>query len=137
MSENENKRNPINPKGTPRGYQSWIIVSLIAAILIITFLNKSTTDDISQKKFEKMVADKDVSYVTIVNDNLVEVTLTEEALKKEEYQTINKDNNYLGPRSGAHYQIQVTSAETFKNDLAEMQKDVPDSEKIEYKIATR
>jgi AFG3 family protein len=137
MSENENKRNPINPKGTPRGYQSWIIVSLIAAILIITFLNKSTTDDISQKKFEKMVADKDVSYVTIVNDNLVEVTLTEEALKKEEYQTINKDNNYLGPRSGPHYQIQVTSAETFKKDLAEMQKDVPDSEKIEYKIATR
>ncbi len=137
MSENENKRNPINPKGTPRGYQSWIIISLIAAILIITFLNKSTSTDISQKKFEKMVADKEVSKVTIVNDNMVEVTLTEDALKQEKYQNLNKDNNYLGPRSGPHYQFQITSAETFKKDLAEMQKEIPDSEKIEYKIDTR
>lgn len=137
MSDNENKRNPMNPKGTPRGYQSWIIISLIAAILIITFLNKSTSTDISQKKFEKMVADKEVSKVTIVNDNLVEVTLTEEALKKEKYQSVGKDNNYLGPRSGPHYQFQITSAETFKKDLAEMQKDTPDTEKIEYKIDTR
>lgn len=137
MSENENKRNPINPKGTPRGYQSWIIISLIAAILIITFLNKSTSTDISQKKFEKMVADKEVNKVTIVNDNLVEVSLTDEALKHEKYQNISKDNNYLGPRSGPHFQFQITSAETFKKDLAEMQKDVPDSEKIEYKIDTR
>ncbi len=137
MSENENKRNPINPKGAPRGYQSWIIISLIAAILIITFLNKTTSTDISQKKFEKMVADKEVSRVTIVNDNMVEVTLTEEALKQEKYQNLNKDNNYLGPRSGPHYQFQITSAETFKKDLAEMQKDTPDSEKIEYKIDTR
>ncbi len=137
MSENENKRNPINPKGTPRGYQSWIIISLIAAILIITFLNKSTSTDISQKKFEKMVADKEVSKVTIVNDNMVEVTLTEDALKQEKYQNLNKDNNYLGPRSGPHYQFQITSAETFKKDLAEMQNDIPDSEKIEYKIDTR
>ncbi len=137
MSENENKRNPINPKGTPRGYQSWIIISLIAAILIITFLNKSTSTDISQKKFEQMVADKEVSKVTIVNDNMVEVTLTEEAMKLEKYQNLNKDNNYLGPRSGPHYQFQITSAETFKKDLAEMQKEIPDSEKIEYKIDTR
>lgn len=137
MSENENKRNPINPKGAPRGYQSWIIISLIAAILIITFLNKSTSTDISQKKFEKMVADKEVSKVTIVNDNMVEVTLTEDALKQEKYQNLNKDNNYLGPRSGPHYQFQITSAETFKKDLAEMQKEIPDSEKIEYKIDTR
>lgn len=137
MSENENKRNPINPKGAPRGYQSWIIISLIAAILIITFLNKSTSTDITMKRFEKMVADKEVSKVTIVNDNMVEVTLTEDALKQEKYQNLNKDNNYLGPRSGPHYQFQITSAETFKKDLAEIQKDTPDSEKIEYKIDTR
>lgn len=137
MSENENKRTPINPKGTPRGYQSWIIISLIAAILIITFMNKSTSTDISQKKFEMMVADKEVEKVTIVNDNLVEVTLTEEALKSEKYQHLVRDNNYIGPRSSPHFQFQITSAETFKKDLAEMQKDVPDNEKIEYTIDTR
>lgn len=137
MSENENKRTPINPKGSPRGYQSWIIISLIAAILIITFLNKSTSTDITQKKFEQMVADREVEKVTIVNDQLVEVTLTEEALKSDKYQHLVRDNNYISPRTSPHFQFQITSAETFKKDLAEMQKDIPDSDKIEYTIDTR
>lgn len=137
MSENENKRTPINPKGSPRGYQSWIIISLIAAILIITFLNKSTSTDITQKKFEQMVADREVEKVTIVNDQLVEVTLTEEALKSDKYQHLVRDNNYISPRTSPHFQFQITSAESFKKDLAEMQKDIPDSDKIEYTIDTR
>src|SRR5690554_5835509 len=137
MSENENKRTPINPKGSPRGYQSWIIISLIAAILIITFLNKSTSTDITQKKFEQMVADREVEKVTIVNDQLVEVTLTEEALKSDKYQHLVRDNNYISPRTSPHFQFQITSAETFKKDLAEMQKDIPNSDKIEYTIDTR
>lgn len=137
MSENENKRTPINPKGSPRGYQSWIIISLIAAILIITFLNKSTSTDITLKKFSQMVADREVEKVTIVNDQLVEVTLTEEALKSDKYQHLARDNNYISPRTSPHFQFQITSAESFKKDLAEMQKDIPDSDKIEYTIDTR
>ena len=137
MSENENKRTPINPKGSPRGYQSWIIISLIAAILIITFLNKSTSTDITLKKFSQMVADREVEKVTIVNDQLVEVTLTEEALKSDKYQHLVRDNNYISPRTSPHFQFQITSAESFKKDLAEMQKDIPDSDKIEYTIDTR
>ena len=138
MSDNDNKRNPLNPKSPQRGYQGWIIAALIATILGITWLNKSTTlRDISQKRFEKMVADKEVARVTIVNDNAVEVSLKPEALRKDKYQVIAKENNYFGGEAAPHYKFQITSAETFKKDLEKMQEGVPDGEKIEYKIDTR
>ncbi|GHB56405.1 ATP-dependent zinc metalloprotease FtsH [Persicitalea jodogahamensis] len=138
MSDNDNKRNPLNPKSPQRGYQGWIIAALIATILGITYLNKSTTlRDISQKRFEKMVADKEVARVTIVNDNKVEVSLKPEALRKDKYQVIAKENNYFGGEAAPHYQFQITSAETFKKDLEKIQEGIPDGEKIEYKIEAR
>ncbi|MBU1822112.1 MAG: ATP-dependent zinc metalloprotease FtsH [Bacteroidetes bacterium] len=138
MSENDNKRNPLNPKNPQRGYQGWIIAALILTILGITYLNRSSTlREITQKRFEKMVTDGEVARVTIVNDKSVEVTLEPQALKKDKYQVISKENNYFGGEAGPHYQFQITSAETFKEDLEKMQKDVPDSDKVEYKIDTR
>ena len=137
MSENENKKNPINPKAPQRGFQGWIIASLIATILIITFISRASLTDITQKKFEQMVANKEVALITIVNDNKVEVTLTPEALKKDDYQIIAKENNYFGGELGPHYQFEITKADSFKQDLAEMQKDTPENERIEYKIERR
>jgi len=138
MSDNDNKRNPLNPKSPQRGYQGWIIAALIATILGITWLTKSTSlRDISQNRFEKMVTDKEVARVTIVNDNKVEVSLKPEALRKDKYQVIAKENNYFGGEAIPHYQFQITSAETFKKDLEKMQESIPDGEKIEYKIEAR
>ncbi len=139
MSDKDNKRNPLSPKNPQRGYQGWIIAALIATILGITFLNKSASlREITQKRFEKMVADKEVARVTIVNDKIVEVSLKAEALRKDKYQALTKENNtYFGSDATPQYQFQVTSAETFKTDLEKMQEGVPDGEKVEYKIDTR
>ncbi|GAB2768791.1 ATP-dependent zinc metalloprotease FtsH [Rhabdobacter roseus] len=138
MSENDNKRNPLNPKSPQRGYQGWIIAALIATILGITYLSRSSNlGEISQKRFEKMVTEGEVQHVTIVNDKTVEVTLKPDALKMDKYRVISKENNYFGGEGVAHYQFQVTSAETFKKDLEKMQEGVPDNDKVEYKIDTR
>ncbi len=138
MSDNDNKRNPLNPKSPQRGYQGWIIAALIATILGITYLNRSSSlREITQKRFEKMVADKEIARVTIVNDKSVEVSLKPEALKKDKYQVISKENNYFGGEAAPHYQFQVTSAETFKKDLEKMQEGIADGDKVEYKIDTR
>ncbi len=138
MSENNNKKNQLNPKAPQRGYQGWIIIALIATILGITYLTKSSSvREISQNKFEKMVADKEVSRVLIINDNTVEVTLTPEALKLDKYKVLHQENTYLGSEAGPHYQFRVTSGETFKKDLEKLQADVPDNERIDYKIETR
>ena len=138
MSDNDKKRNLLNPKSPQRGYQGWIIAALVATILGITYLNKSTNlREISQNRFEKMVADKEVARVTIVNDKSVEVSLKPDALKKDKYQVITKENNYFGGEASPHYQFQITSAETFKKDLEKMQEGVPDGDRVEYKIESR
>ena len=140
MSENDNKRGPLNPKSPQKGYQGWIIAALIATILGITYLNRtSTIRETTQKRFEKMVADKEVSRVTIVNDKSVEVTLKPEALKLDKYKVLTTENggNYFGGEAVSHYQFQVTSAETFKKDLDKIQEGVPDDDKIELVVDTR
>ena len=140
MSENDNKRGPLNPKSPQKGYQGWIIAALIATILGITYLNRtSTIRETTQKRFEKMVADKEVQRVTIVNDKSVEVTLKPEALKLDKYKVLTSENggNYFGGETVSHYQFQVTSAETFKKDLDKIQEKVPDDDKIELVVDTR
>lgn len=140
MSENDNKRGPLNPKSPQKGYQGWIIAALIATILGITYLNRtSTIRETSQKHFEKMVANKEVSRVTIVNDKTVEVTLKPEALKQDKYKVLTSENgnNYFGGEPVSHYQFQVTSAETFKKDLDKLQENVPNDDKIELVVDTR
>ncbi|PWJ58242.1 cell division protease FtsH [Dyadobacter jejuensis] len=138
MSENENKRGPLNPKNPQKGYQGWIIAALIATILGITYLSRtSTVRPTTQKKFEKMMTDKEVDRVTIVNDKTVEVSLKPEALKLDKYKAIAKENTYFGAEAPAHYQFQVTSAETFKKDFDKMQEGVPDQEKVTFVVDTR
>ncbi|MBE9461159.1 ATP-dependent zinc metalloprotease FtsH [Dyadobacter subterraneus] len=140
MSDNDNKRGPLNPKSPQKGYQGWIIAALIATILGITYLNRtSTIRETTQKRFEKMVADKEVQRVTIVNDKSVEVTLKPEALKLDKYKVLTTENggNYFGGEPVSHYQFQVTSAETFKKDLDKIQEKVPDDDKIELVVDTR
>ena len=138
MSDNDNKRGPLGPKSPQKGYQGWIIAALIATILGITYLNRtSTIRETTQKRFQKMMVDKEVARVTIVNDKTVEVTLKPEALADAKYKTVTKENTYFGGESASHYQFQVTSAETFKKDFDKMQEGVPDSEKAEWVVDTR
>jgi len=138
MSDNDNKRGPLGPKGPQKGYQGWIIAALIATILGITYLNRtSTIRETTQKRFQKMMVDKEVARVTIVNDKTVEVTLKPEALADAKYKTVTKENTYFGGESASHYQFQVTSAETFKKDFDKMQEGVPDSDKAEWVVDTR
>jgi len=138
MSDNDNKRGPLGPKSPQKGYQGWIIAALIATILGITYLNRtSTIRETTQKRFQKMMVDKEVARVTIVNDKTVEVTLKPEALADAKYKTVTKENTYFGGESASHYQFQVTSAETFKKDFDKMQEGVPDSDKAEWVVDTR
>ncbi len=138
MSENDNKRGPLGPKSPQKGYQGWIIAALIATILGITYLNRtSTVRETTQKRFEKMMADKEVARVTVVNDKSVEVTLKPEALKSDKYKALTKENTYFGGESASHFQFQVTSAETFKKDFDKLQEGLPEGDKAELVVDTR
>ncbi|GAA4457450.1 ATP-dependent zinc metalloprotease FtsH [Nibrella saemangeumensis] len=139
MSENNN-RNPLTPRGGPRkpNFQGWIVALLIAAILGITFFNKSSAvRETSQKRFERMVKDREVAEVVIVNDKIVEVSLTQQALQSSKYRGLFSDKPYFNQDTGPHFMFQVASAETFLKDLGRMQEGLADNEKIEYRIEQR
>ena len=139
MAENNNK-NPLAPRGGPRkpNFQGWIVALLIAAILGITFFNKSSaTHETTQKRFERMVKDREVAEVVVVNDKIAEVKLTQQALQSPKYRGLSGDKPYFGTNQGPQYQFQIPSGETFKKDLDKMQEGVPDSEKVDYRFEQR
>ena len=67
MPENNNK-NPLSSRGPRRpNFQGWIVALLIAAILGITFMSRtSSVREISFKRFERMVKDHEVAEVVVV-----------------------------------------------------------------------
>ncbi|MFD1141258.1 ATP-dependent zinc metalloprotease FtsH [Larkinella insperata] len=134
----DNNRNPLSPR-TPRrpNFQGWIVAILIAAILGITFFNRSSAvRETTIRGFEKMVKNKEVEEVVIVNNDVVEVTLTRQALQQK-YRNLFQDKSYFNSDSGPHFQFRVSSAESFKKDLDRIQEGVPDNERIDYKIEQR
>ncbi|GAB3935036.1 ATP-dependent zinc metalloprotease FtsH [Larkinella terrae] len=83
-----------------------------------------------------MLKNKEVEKVVIVNNDLVEVTLTQQALQQK-YRNQFQDKSYFNSDSGPHFSFRVSSAESFKKDLDRIQEGVPDNEKIDYKIEQR
>jgi cell division protease FtsH len=138
MAENNN-RNPLVPRGPRKpNFQGWIVALLIAAILGITFFNKnSSVHETTQKRFERMVKDHEVSEVVVVNDKIAEVTLTQQALQSPKYRGQFSDKPYFGNERGPNFQFQVASGETFKKDLDAIQQGLPDNEKIDYRFEQR
>ena len=137
----ENNRNPLGgPRGGQRkpNFQGWIVALLIAAILGITFFNKSSAvHETTQKRFEQMVKDHEVAEVAVVNDKVAEVTLTQQAAQSPKYRSMFSDKPYFGSSHGPHFQFQIASGETFKKDLEAMQQGVPANEKVDYKFEQR
>ncbi|MFC5409041.1 ATP-dependent zinc metalloprotease FtsH [Larkinella bovis] len=134
----DNNRNPLSSR-TPRrpNFQGWIVAILIAAILGITFFNRSSAvRETTIRGFEKMVKNKEVEKVVIVNNDDVEITLTQQALQQK-YRTQFQDKSYFNSESGPHFHFRVSSAESFKKDLDRIQEGVPDNERIDYKIEQR
>ncbi|GAB3640823.1 ATP-dependent zinc metalloprotease FtsH [Spirosoma arcticum] len=139
MSDNNN-RNPLAPRGGPRkpNFQGWIVAVLIAAILGITFFNKSSaTREITQKRFERMMKDREVAEVVVVNDRVAEITLTQQATQSSKYRNLTADKPYFGGNHGPHYYFNVASPDSFKKDLDALQQGIPDNEKIEYRFEQR
>ena len=138
MPENTN-RNPLSSRGPKRpNFQGWIVFLLIAAILGITFMSRtSSVRETSLKRFERMVKDREVAEVTVVNDKVIEITLTKAALESSKYKSLFAEKPYFGTGNGPHYAFQVVSGESFKDDLDKLQASAPDADQIEYSVEQR
>ena len=66
--------------------------------------------------------------------NLVEVTLKEEALSNSKYKVELDQRNPFALSQGPHYKFKIISADNFDEKFREIEAQLPDNQRIEYKI---
>ncbi|WP_207432490.1 ATP-dependent zinc metalloprotease FtsH [Sabulibacter ruber] len=137
--ENKKKRKII-PTTPPRPtMQIWVLAALVIFIFGLTYYNNlNATVEIRQPRFEEMLLAQDVKKVAVVNNNMVEVTLKEEALKNEKYRAELENRGGLTMSTqGAHYHFPIITAESFKQDLDKLQAEIPREQRVPLEIEKR
>lgn len=137
MAEDTSNK-PKLPKPPRRpGFQGWLVAGLVIAIIAIMVVSKSSAvQKIKSKQFFEMAAKKEIAQTVVVNDKLVEVTLTREALQKPEYKGLNSERPYFSVTTGPHFAFPIPSTEIFNEDVKEFNKAHPDAP-IDYSVDER
>lgn len=126
--DEEKKSGKIKDKFTPkspmgkRPFNYYWIYAIIAVLLISTQLVNfdPPTEEITLHEFEKMVKDDDVSKLDVFNQQYAEVTLTKDALAKEEYSGLKSTSILTGnPANGPHFRFEIGPEDSFTRKLDE------------------
>ncbi len=139
-NSNKNKKNLLPNKPPQRtGYQFWLIVTLVILIIGVTYFSKmNSAVETTQRNFNEMVRERDVKEVVLVNKELVEITLKEEALNKKTYRDqLLHQRSPLSIQQGPHFKFRVASPETFVKNFEEAQANIPEDERLGYKVDQR
>ncbi|MCF8236125.1 MAG: ATP-dependent zinc metalloprotease FtsH [Bacteroidales bacterium] len=134
MTEDKRNTNKQPGQDTPRGKEDkpkgkfnfyWIYGILIVVFLAIQFLNwgdavKST--DLGELK--KMLADGDVEKITLINKERAEVFIKDDRLSKSRYEEVRDKRGTPGPE----YYYNVTSPDSFKEDVESAQQNLPEED---------
>jgi AFG3 family protein len=137
--ENKKKRKII-PTTPPRPtMQIWVLAALVLFIFGLTYYNNlNATIEIRQPRFEEMLLAQDVKKVAVVNNNMAEVTLKDEALKNEKYRAeLEGRSGITSSSQGAQYHFPIITAESFKQDLDKLQENVPREQRVPLEIEKR
>lgn len=138
-STNDKKGNipklPKKPTPGPGGLQGWIVAALIMGIIgFLIFSRTEALAPIKYKQLEQMVLDGDVEKVAILqNSDIVEVTLSKEALQKAEYKNMLGNNRYKGA-GNAHLQLEIVNETVFSNDFKDFIEKANISEKYRTQL---
>jgi len=120
--------------------QMWIILGLIGIIFGVTFFKGAGEPvEIDDRTFEDMVLSRDVEKVTLIkNLELVEVTLTREALKNTKYKAeLEKKFQWGINPNGPHYMLNIRSIDQFDRDYKALSEKLDRKERVQLKSETR
>ena len=112
-----------NKKPVPQKFNPyWIYGIVIVLLLSMSFFggdnNWQNFNKINIGEFERYLNDGDVDEVVVVNKNLAQITLNQDALNKKIHERVTK-KNFLGQdnNKGPHYQFEVGNLELFQRKL--------------------
>lgn len=92
-----NRPSPENKK--PGGFRFnpyWIYGALFLVLMAMLFLPKNTGQSTNWKEAREMIIQGDVKKMVVVNDRMVEIFLTQEAVQQKRYKGVKKRQDYLG-----------------------------------------
>jgi AFG3 family protein len=138
-SKRENKPGmPTKPPGS--NYQTWIILATLGFIMLIMYFgNSGSLPDITRSDFESMIESRDIKRVVLIkNLDVVEITLTADALNNAKYrERLEKSSRFGINPNGPHFRMRVGSVDTFINDYRELNKKIPRNEQVDLQFEER
>jgi cell division protease FtsH len=119
--------------------QAWSIILLLLVIMGIFYISRSRSIiSISERRFEAMMLNKDIKEVILVtNQHIVEVTLKEEAVAREPYNSELRQRSSLVIDQAPHYYFRTPSSEIFNENFKEVEAKLPQEDHIGYTAKER
>ncbi len=132
------KKKIIPPKTPKQNYQVWIIISLLAVVISVTFFNKTNNvTEIDKRQFEEMAKSGDIKSVVIYKKpdiSIVEIQLKPEARQNAKYKNDLEDSPLNALGQGPDFILKISSPENFTKSIDEINGDLPASDVIRYTL---
>jgi AFG3 family protein len=131
-----NKKQPLNKNNKPN--LTWIYAAIAILFIIISVFwgNSNSAKEIGWKELIKLVQDKKIEKIVIINNETAEIYLTKEAKEKAKGKTQDQFSKYALGNSPDYY-MTIGSVETFERRLEELQKGIPPEEQINLQYEKR
>ena len=101
--------------------QIWIILGVTIFIYLSFSFFASKPITIDYNRFQKMIKSYDVAKIVVIkNQEIVEITLNEDALLNSNYKDELESSNLVNNIYGPHYNLEVSSIESFENRYDEL-----------------
>jgi cell division protease FtsH len=131
---NSNSLRPKNNGQNKSNIIFWIFGVLIIAIFAIQFSNfKGSPDKTDLEGLKKMLVNKEISKIVLVNKEDAYITLKEPIYFSDRYAYLR---NRKIPKEGPHFTCKVSSPESFQSNLQKFQKEIPEDEQIMFDSET-
>ncbi len=118
-------------------YQLWLIAALLILIFGISWFNRAnSTIEITQRRFEEMYLSGDLKEIVIVNKEVVELTLKDQAVDNEKYRQELSANRQFALYQGPHYSFRI-DLDNFLANLNRLESRVPPDQRVDYRHAQR
>jgi cell division protease FtsH len=115
----------------------WIYLIAAVGLLAISIFNwGGSPKQVLQADVNRFIANRDIERIIIVNNDVAEIFIRQESLKKDEFKDLGKKSYGNSTQSGPHYYLKIGSDASFSQELkeAETKAGYNDNERISTRI---
>lgn len=118
MSNKKTKKDSTEQPKFPKLNSYWIYAIVFALILGYQLMRgvSNVSNELSNIDFKEMLIENDIKKVTIVNRDIAQITLKEDALKKEKHKNVSKPS-LLRDMNTPHYSYDFGDLQNFENEI--------------------